>query len=191
MESAAPPAGRRRIAKGWWSVLGALIAVAACASWVIAHPRTAPPSNPYGLPAIPSGTPAAAFGLPGLSGGRVLSTARQDQPMVINFFASWCVNCAGELKTFAAAARDTRGMIHFVGIDTNDPNHGAARAMIKRSGVGYPIGVDASQHTAYSYQVIALPTTVFVDRAGRVIGEAFGAQSPAKLAAWVSRLERT
>jgi thiol-disulfide isomerase/thioredoxin len=110
---------------------------------------------------------------------------------VINFFASWCPNCAGELTTFAAEARSTRGKVAFVGIDSNDSDRSAVTAMTSRADVGYPVAVDTSAGTAVAYRVVGLPTTVFVDRRGRVFGEAFGAQSSKTLRAWVDRLERS
>jgi cytochrome c biogenesis protein CcmG, thiol:disulfide interchange protein DsbE len=182
------PLRRRRL---WWLAIGTVVAViAGGAAWVVSHPRAAPASNPYHLPTIPTGRPAPSFSLPRLGGGPpVALTGSTPVPHVINFFASWCPNCAGELSTFAAEANATRGKVAFVGIDTNDPDRGAAESMISRAGVRYAVGVDASARIATAYLVVGLPTTVFIDRSGQVIGEAFGAQTAKTLRAWVVRLE--
>jgi cytochrome c biogenesis protein CcmG/thiol:disulfide interchange protein DsbE len=165
--------------------------VAAGFGWVVTHPKSAPSSNPYNLPTIPKGRAAPSFSLPRLGGGsRVTLPASAGTPVVINFFASWCPNCVGELSTFGAEAAAAHGKVAFVGIDTNDPDRSTVESMTSRAAVRYPIGVDPSAGTAAAYQVVGLPATVFVDGSGRVIGEAFGAQSAKALQAWVARLER-
>jgi cytochrome c biogenesis protein CcmG, thiol:disulfide interchange protein DsbE len=190
-EELPPPDSRPRQRWRWWRGVGLAVAlVAAGAGWVVTHPKSAPASNPYTLPTIPQGRVAPSFSLPRLGGGaQVALTASAGQPVVINFFASWCPNCVGELSTFAAEAHRAQGKVAFIGVDTNAPDRSTVESMISHANVGYPIGVDSSAHTSAAYQVVGLPATVFVDRSGRVIGEAFGAQSAKDLHAWVARLE--
>jgi len=109
--------------------------------------------------------------------------------VVINFFASWCPNCAGELKAFSSVARAAQSTIVVLGVDTNDPDPGAAARMLASAGVDYPTGIDRSARVARSYLVVGLPTTVFLNRLGQVTGEAFGPQSAAALQSWVRRLQ--
>ena len=146
--------------------------------------------NPEHMPSMPAGRPAPVFQLPSLSGGLpVYSGAFAGSPLVVNFFASWCRNCADEMRTFASEADAVQGRVAFVGVDLNDPDQRTAKAIIARAGVRYPVGVDRSAGTAVAYWVVALPTTVFIDRHGRLLGEAFGAQSSRQLQAWIDRLE--
>lgn len=111
-------------------------------------------------------------------------------PLIVNFFASWCPNCVDEMRTFASASDAARGRVAFVGVDANDPDPGTAKAMLARAGVRYPVGIDASASATTRYWVVALPTTVFIDRHGRLVGEAFGIQSPGQLQTWIQRLQR-
>ena len=160
-----------------------------------ATPAAAPvgnvtPENPHGLPSIPSGRPAPGFQLPRLGGGPVVSSgAAGGTPLVVNFFASWCPNCVDELKNFAAASAEAQGRVDFVGVDSNDTDQSAARKLLAQSGVHYPVGLDSTANTAVAYSVVALPTTVFIDRHGRIVGEAFGTQSLGQLRSWILRLE--
>ena len=148
------------------------------------------PANPHGLPSIPSGRPAPGFQLPRLGGGPVVSSgADGGTPLVVNFFASWCPNCVDELKNFAAASAGAQGRVDFVGVDSNDTDQSAARKLLAQSGVHYPVGLDSTANTAVAYSVVALPTTVFIDRHGRIVGEAFGTQSLGQLRSWILRLE--
>ncbi len=148
--------------------------------------------NPEHLPSLPAGRLAPAFDLPRLGGGPTVSSkAFAGTPLVVNFFASWCPNCIDEMRTFAVEAEAVRGRVSFVGVDLNDPDLQAAKAVVARAAVRYPVGVDRAAGIAAAYWVVALPTTVFIDRRGRLLGEAFGAQSPGQLRAWVRRLENT
>lgn len=161
------------------------------------QPRTsslgqAAAGNPHHLPSMPAGRLAPAFQLPQLGGGGPVSSgAFAGTPLVVNFFASWCPNCIDEMKTFASVSAQAQGRVAFVGVDSNDPDQSAARTIRAQAGVRYPVGVDSSADTAVAYWVVALPTTVFIDRHGRLLGEAFGIQSTSQLQAWIHRLEAT
>lgn len=110
---------------------------------------------------------------------------------MLNFFASWCRNCRGELGAFAVSSRQAAGAVDFVGIDTGDQSPATAAALLRRAGADYPVGVDADGKVANLYQVTALPTTVFLTRSGVVAGVHIGAESAAGLRSWIERLERS
>ena len=200
VDPAAGAPARRRSSPGrrWWIAGGVAVSlIGAAAIWVVSHPKVAPASNPYQLPTIPTGRLAPSFSLPRLGGGApvmVNAPSAPDPggrlPMVVNFFASWCPNCAAELSAFATESHAATGKVEFLGVDSNDSDHAAAESLLAHAGVRYPVGVDARATIATDYLVEGLPTTVFINRDGQVIGEAFGAQTVKTLRAWVSRLER-
>lgn len=64
-------------------------------------------------------TDPASFALPRLHGpGQVRLADLRGRPTVVNFFASWCSACDAELPVFAQRARELRGRIAFVGVDS-------------------------------------------------------------------------
>lgn len=175
----------------WLVILVAAAAIGSVVGWVMATPVATPASNPDHYPTLARGHPAPTFSLPRLGGGpSVTSATDTGTPLVINFFASWCPNCAAELSTFGSVASAAGGRVAFIGIDSNDGDGGAAKTMLARAHVGYPVGVDPSAHVAVDYRVVGLPTTFFVNGKGQVVGEAFGTQSAQSLRAWVADLER-
>jgi len=187
-----PPApGRSGRARAAVAIAVAVAAVVVGAAvWSASRDRAAAPLDTTGLPLVARGTRAPPFSLSRLGGGQPVSSGMgQGHPMVINFFASWCPNCAGELQAFARVDHAAQGRIVFLGVDTNDPGPGAAARMLAGAGVRYPVGIDGSARIARSYLVVGLPTTVFVNRLGQVVGEGFGSQSDADLRTWVRRLE--
>lgn len=142
------------------------------------------------MPRLGAGTRPPEFSIPSLSGsGRVSLSDYQGRPVIINFFASWCPSCQAELKAFGTASSAAGSKVAFIGIDTNDHAPAKARELLAAGGDHYPVGVDTSTAIATSYDVVALPTTVFINAKGKVVGESFGAQTVSSLATWIHRLE--
>lgn len=139
---------------------------------------------------LPQGSVAPDFSLPRLGGGPpVRLVAFRGRPTVVNFFASWCPDCRAELGAFGAISRATRGTVNFVGVDANDTNPGLARRLLAEAGASYPVGTDPNGTvTSTKYVSTHLPVTFFLDAKGRVVGEAYGAQSRSSLRHWVAIL---
>jgi thiol-disulfide isomerase/thioredoxin len=107
---------------------------------------------------------------------------------VVNFFASWCPHCSPELPALADISRRPGAGVDVLGVDSNDPNSSAARAMLAAAQATYPVVVDPKAQVSTQYLLTALPATYFVGRDGRVLGAVFGPQTAAQLAGWVARL---
>jgi peroxiredoxin len=138
---------------------------------------------------LKAGTPAPAFSLPRLGGGAPVTLAGfRGQPVVLNFFASWCPDCRAELAAMGTVARQESGRVAVVGVDSNDTSAAAAARVLATAHATYPVGVDAHATVAGHYLLTALPVTYFLNARGRVVGAAFGAQTVASLDHWVARL---
>lgn len=139
---------------------------------------------------LAAGTVAPSFSLPGLGGGRpVTLSAFRGEPVVLNFFASWCPDCQAELSALATEARAASGKVAFAGVDANETSESNAIKLLGAAGATYPVGVDTSAKVATSYLVQALPVSYFVNSEGKVVGTASGPQTVASLRRWVNRLE--
>jgi cytochrome c biogenesis protein CcmG/thiol:disulfide interchange protein DsbE len=144
---------------------------------------------------VPVGSTAPNFRLPSVTTGLpvVLDDlgVHRHHPVVLNFFASWCVPCQKETPLFGAtaSAEQAKGsVIQFVGVDAQDPPSNAI-PFINQSGVTYPVGQDADLRvTASVYGLNAEPNTFFIDESGTVVGHIIGPVSKAELDAWVHRL---
>ena len=89
--------------------------------------------------------------------------------VVLNFWASWCPPCRFEMPDFETAWNEfrDRGVV-FVGVAVSDFEDDA-RSFAEETGITYPIGFDGEGETAVAYGIKTLPTTVFIDREGRVV----------------------
>ncbi len=95
------------------------------------------------------------------------------QPLVINFFGSWCGPCNSEAPALSEFAAAHPG-VHFVGIAVSDQRDDAV-AFMTEYGLGYPVVVDDNS-LASAWGIQGVPTTVFLTSTGqeadRIVGAA-------------------
>jgi cytochrome c biogenesis protein CcmG, thiol:disulfide interchange protein DsbE len=147
---------------------GQIVALAAVAGllallvWKLTHQTKAPKL----------GAPAPVFSLKRVdSSGTLALASLRGKPVVLNFWASWCVPCKGEATMLESAWRQYRKQgVVFLGVDYHDMT-GDARTFLSHHGVTYPTVQDGSGKIADSYGVSAVPETYFIDRRGRLVGE--------------------
>lgn len=149
------------------------------------QPATTPAASfPQTHPSsIPVGSEAPSFTLPRLGGGANVSLATaHGEPVMINFFASWCTDCRRELGAVATVAQEVQGKVATIGIDTSDTSTSAPEKLLASARATYPVGVDRDATVANGkYAITGLPVTFFVSANGRVLGVAFGPQTVTSL----------
>jgi thiol-disulfide isomerase/thioredoxin len=101
------------------------------------------------------------------------------QVVVVNVWGSWCAPCRAEAPMLAEAARDLAGRdVAFLGIDSRDPSKTAARAFVRRFDIPYPSIYDQQGRTLLAFRGTltpnAIPSTVIIDRQGRVAASVLG-----------------
>ena len=89
-------------------------------------------------------------------------------PTVINFWASWCAPCVVELPAFEAVHRELQPQVAFLGLNVGD-EPAAARALVERTGVTYPLATDPDSGIFQAFGGIGMPTTVLVDADGIIV----------------------
>lgn len=95
-------------------------------------------------------------------------------PVVINFWASWCIPCKEEAKLLQDTYEEYRdeGVI-FLGVNIKDSNVGA-QEFIEEYGITYPVVSDPSEDLARELGVKGIPETFFIDAEGVFVGTAAG-----------------
>jgi cytochrome c biogenesis protein CcmG, thiol:disulfide interchange protein DsbE len=145
-----------------------------------------------GAPAVAADPPAHAFSLPvlGQSSKHVSLSDYAGQPLIVNFFASWCAPCQQETPLLARFYLAEHGRVALVGLDENDVAS-SALSFTRRHGVTYPVGFDPEVIAASAYGVDALPQTFFLNASHHIVDRVFGALTAADLSKGIALATRT
>jgi cytochrome c biogenesis protein CcmG, thiol:disulfide interchange protein DsbE len=140
-----------------------------------------PVAPAFMLPVIWTDSPTWPQPLQRLLTSRQLSLRQlRGRPVVLNFWASWCVPCKQEAPRLDAAARKHAGKVVFLGIDVQDGTSDA-RAFLRHHDVRYASLHDNSGLTYDGYGLTGVPETYWLDARGRIVAHVAGAVSTAQL----------
>ena len=109
------------------------------------------------------------------------------RPVVLNFWASWCVPCRKEMPAFQAVHRRVGNQVAFLGMNNQDSRHDALE-LLARTGVRYASGYDPQGTVAHAYGLYGMPTTVFISSEGRVLATRTGELSETQLESALAEL---
>jgi cytochrome c biogenesis protein CcmG/thiol:disulfide interchange protein DsbE len=123
------------------------------------------------------GSPMPEFSLPLLgTGSRFGSADLNGKPVVINFWASWCIPCREEARVLEAAwKRYAPQGVQVLGVNVQDSEEDA-QAFVEEFGVTYPTIRDKDLTLWTKLGVSGLPETFFVDSEGVFFGVGSGDQ---------------
>jgi cytochrome c biogenesis protein CcmG/thiol:disulfide interchange protein DsbE len=114
------------------------------------------------------GRAAPAFTLRTLDGETVSLNDYRGKPVMVNFWATWCVPCREEMPLMENAYRAHRGDGLVVLAVNMQESEMQARGFVKELGLTYPILLDPDAVVARRYRVTGLPMTFFIGRDGRL-----------------------
>jgi peroxiredoxin len=112
--------------------------------------------------------PAPNFTLKNIDGKNVKLSELSGNVVLINFWASWCGPCLQEMPLLNAIHQKYEPLgftVLGVNVEENSAN---AKAFLAERGVDFPILLDSKNQVSKLYDVVAMPTTVVVDRDGNM-----------------------
>jgi cytochrome c biogenesis protein CcmG/thiol:disulfide interchange protein DsbE len=117
-------------------------------------------------------TPAPTFRLDRLDEpGKLSLAAYRGRPVVLNFWASWCIPCKEEAPVLEQVwNRYRRQGLVVLGVDINDVRS-EARRFAQKNRMSYPLVYDGPGNTLTDYGVEGVPETFFVARNGKLVCE--------------------
>ncbi len=143
-----------------WIILSTVVALVAAVSAYVALDDGDTPSG--GIELTPE------LGFVDFEDRQVLLSELRGKPVVINFFASWCVPCRTEMPDFEAVHQDLGDEVTFLGLAYNDQPEDA-KATVEATGVTYRVGRDLDGALLEHFKGIQMPTTVILDADGNVV----------------------
>jgi len=104
-----------------------------------------------------------------------LSTADvRGKVVLINFWASWCLECRPEMPVLERLHRDLAGRgLAVVGVNAREEMD-PVRRYAKELGLSFPLILDSAGKVNAAYGVVGLPTTFVIGRDGRAVAFAVG-----------------
>lgn len=138
------------------------------AVWIATSALLTDPAAQGKTPAPHVGFPAPAFALDTLSGETIHLEDMAGKVVVLNFWASWCPPCKAEMAAFEALQQAYSGNeVVILAVNTTyQDDLSAATQFAADRGLTFPILIDADGQVSDTYQVLAMPSSFFIDRAG-------------------------
>lgn len=123
----------------------------------------------------------------GLDELRGVIAGQRGRPIVLNLWASWCGPCEAEAPLLRRASENAGDKVVFIGVDVRDARRAAAE-FLDRHGIKFLNVADPAGATEVATRTRGLPTTLLIDRRGRVTATVTGALSEQQLAAHLRAL---
>jgi cytochrome c biogenesis protein CcmG/thiol:disulfide interchange protein DsbE len=105
--------------------------------------------------------------------------SRRDKVVLLNLWATWCGPCRYEIPELQAAHTKyaSRGF-EVIGVSLDEGAADAVKQFVDEHKMTYPIAIDSDGKIAGLLDASVLPTTVLIDRSGRIVWKKIGAIMP-------------
>lgn len=111
--------------------------------------------------------------------------AREDRPILLNFWAGNCPPCRAEMPALQAAYEQFGDQVLFIGVDIGPfvglGSYNEGKDLVEELRITYPTGNTGNRTIVTDWRVASMPTTFFLNKDGRVHDSVLGAISPSRL----------
>jgi thiol-disulfide isomerase/thioredoxin len=107
-----------------------------------------------------------------LEGNEIHRSDFLGQPLVINFWATWCPYCIEELPDFEEVYQEMKEDVAFLMVDVADGQRETveiASQYVEEQGFTFPVVYDTKLDALKQFGIRSFPTTVFVDKEGAIV----------------------
>jgi len=142
--------------------------------------------------AAASGGPAPDFTLKSLTGKNTKLSELAGNVVLINFWASWCGPCREEMPLLNDLHNKYEPLgFTVLGVNVEE-DVTAAKGFLKNFPADFPVLLDNTNRVSKQYKVVAMPTTIVVDRDGnmRFLHQGYKSGDEAKYRQIVKKLVR-
>jgi cytochrome c biogenesis protein CcmG/thiol:disulfide interchange protein DsbE len=127
------------------------------------------------------------FTLERLGGGTWQLNQHQGQIILINYWASWCGPCRAETPGIVRMANDTKGL-SVLGISMDTGDRAPVQSFVRQMKVDYPIAFPEPM-SQMATGMVGLPTSILIDREGRVAKTYIGETRESEFRTDVAKLQ--
>ncbi len=123
---------------------------------------------------------AADFTVYNTDGYKVNLSDFKGKPVIVNFWATWCGPCKSELPAFENVYKKYGDKIQFMMVNMTDGQRETIQVVndfVSENGYTFPLYYDLDMSAAVEYNVVSIPTTLFIDADGNIVKERKGTVS--------------
>jgi len=134
------------------------------------------------------GRMAPDFALRSLEGEVIQLSDFRGQPVLLNFFASWCVPCMVEMPLIQEAhlQAEAKGYV-VLGVAVQDSRE-AVRSLSESMGLSFPMVFDGDSSVGLAYEVLGPPATFVIDKTGKIVSSVSGVMAQDELESELKKL---
>lgn len=112
-----------------------------------------------------AGHAAPSFTLSALDGTTLTLASFRGRPVLLNFWATWCVPCRSELPALQRFAQEQQGRWAVLGVDELE-DRGSVTSFAQSLAITYPLATDTDGSVGQRYNIGGLPSTFAIDAQG-------------------------
>ncbi len=122
------------------------------------------------------------------TGKQVKLSDLRGKPVFLNFWATWCPPCVGEMPHIQAAYEANKNKMHFIAISVDDNKEEPVK-FTKDKGYTLPIGYGNVDDINKKYNLEAIPASYLIDADGHIKAQVVGAMNETALADFLKQAQ--
>ncbi len=135
------------------------------------------------------GTQADDFVVETMDGKQVKLSDYKGKTVFVNFWATWCPPCVGELPEFEAVYPEYKDKIQFLIVST-DTDKSKAVEFIKEKGYTMPFFWDNGKAASKVYSIQAIPTSILIGEDGKILNMHLGGMTKEQFLEFLSKAKK-
>lgn len=150
------------------------LALASCGSPSASPSQTGEPGESFAPGVIAVGAAAPDFTAPLLDGTSFQLSEQKDKAVLLNFWATWCGPCVGELPAFTRLIETYGDKLALLAVNCGEDEQ-TVIDFLERNGYTFPVALDLEGEIASLYPSDGIPYTLIIAPDGAISSIQLGA----------------
>lgn len=131
---------------------------------------------------------ALDFKLKDLNGKEVSLSDFKGKKVFLNFWASWCPPCKAEMPDIEKLYEETKDSDLVILAVNLGEDKNTAKSFIENNKYNFTVLLDSDQSIAMKYNIVAIPTSFFIDKEGNIVSSIKGGMTIETMKNYISKL---